>query len=349
MSGAIDAQIESDVKVMQQVIVNGRAVRDRHNLSMRTPLPEVTLVHMQSSALAAVTRTSSYVSDELNVRSVKTALVSDMAHMVRFKCLPNHQLLGARFGKGYGEVQKQIKGLTHDQLSSFMASGSTEVGGNKFSSEEILVSLEYSGDKGECDVEVIEGGLVLLHIKPDGGMLDEATAREVCAKVQKMRKEAGLRKTDEVDAFYGVGGDDSMLGKVLAEQRKYVEGRIGRPMMPESAMPPQGVPLACEKKEVRVQRLVDGSIASVNETLSLTLCRACPYFNEKELAKVVPDAVVRENARTFVHYKDMSALRAQLAGSGGVLSFTLDGTAITLKQGTHFFLGSAEAAKAGAL
>ena len=64
---------------------------------------------------------------------------------------------------------------------------------------------------------------------------------------------------------------------------------------------------------------------------------------------MVPDAVVRENARTFVHYKDMSALRAQLAGSGGVLSFTLDGTAITLKQGTHFFLGSAEAAKAGAL
>ena len=56
------------MRVMQQLIVNGRAIRDRHNLSMRTPLPEVTLVHMQSSALAAVTRTSSYVSDELNVR-----------------------------------------------------------------------------------------------------------------------------------------------------------------------------------------------------------------------------------------------------------------------------------------
>ena len=43
-TAAIDAQIESDMRVMQQLIVNGRAIRDRHNLSMRTPLPEVTLV-----------------------------------------------------------------------------------------------------------------------------------------------------------------------------------------------------------------------------------------------------------------------------------------------------------------
>ena len=78
MAEAIDAQIEFDMKVMQEVIVNGRAIRDRHNLSMRTPLPEVTLVHKDAAALASINRLTEYVAEELNVRSVKTALVSEV-------------------------------------------------------------------------------------------------------------------------------------------------------------------------------------------------------------------------------------------------------------------------------
>ena len=34
-------------------------------------------------------------------------------------------------------------------------------------------------------------------MRSDAKMLQEATAREICAKVQKMRKEAGLKKEDK--------------------------------------------------------------------------------------------------------------------------------------------------------
>ena len=353
MASAIDATIESDVKVMQNVIVNGRAIRDRHNLSMRTPLPEVTLVHRDAAALAAMKRTEAYVLEELNVRSVKTALVSEVPELVRFKCLPNHTLLGKRFGKDYGKVGKAIKELKHEQLAEFMNTQKLTVDGNDFGPEDIVVSLEYSGDKGERDVSVLEGGLVLLSTKPDPSMLDEATAREVCAKVQKMRKEAGLEKSDEIDVFYSchvaASAAESMLAKVLVEQRAYVEGRINRPMLPQASMPSLGVPVAREKKDVNVQRLVDGQIAKSNEALTLTLCRACAYFDAKKLAKAIPDAGVREAAQTFVHYKDLTALRASLASNGGKLEFKVDGTQVALKYGEHFFLGSAEAAKAGVL
>ena len=89
-ASAVDATIESDVKVMQSVIVNGRAISDRHNLSMRTPLPEVTLVHRDGVALEAIKRTEAYVLEELNVRAVKTALVSEVPDLVA-ACAPGGQ------------------------------------------------------------------------------------------------------------------------------------------------------------------------------------------------------------------------------------------------------------------
>jgi len=311
----------------------------------------VTLVHKHPAALAAIERTQAYVAEELNVRTVRTALVFSVPDLVRFKCLPNHQLLGKRFGKEYKKVTEQIKALPHDELAAFMNSGQMTVGGNSFGAEDILVSLEYAGDTTKRDVEPTEGGLVLLDTKPDGDMLDEATAREVCAKVQKMRKEAGLRKTDEVDIFFAVdgAGEGAMLPKVLASQREYVANRIGRPMLPMAARPELAVAIASEKKEVRVQCLVEGAISATNENLTLTLCRACPHFDKKKLAKAITDPVVRQGAITLFHYKDVSSLRAQLSANAGVLQFTLDGVVVKLVHGEHFFLGSAEAAKAGVL
>ena len=43
--GAIDPKIEASIQKMQQVVENGRAIRDRKKLNMKIPLPEVILVH----------------------------------------------------------------------------------------------------------------------------------------------------------------------------------------------------------------------------------------------------------------------------------------------------------------
>jgi len=61
---------------------------------MRTPLPEVRLVHLEQRALDAIKRTEAYIADELNVRTVQTALVQEVPELVTFKCLPNHKVLG---------------------------------------------------------------------------------------------------------------------------------------------------------------------------------------------------------------------------------------------------------------
>jgi len=56
------------------VIEKGRTLRERHTLSTRTPLPEVTLVSGEEGALRALRSLSEYVAEELNVRKVSARI-----------------------------------------------------------------------------------------------------------------------------------------------------------------------------------------------------------------------------------------------------------------------------------
>jgi len=351
---AIDDQIEVDMAIMQQIIEKGRGVRDRHKLSMRIPLPEVTLVHCDQGALGAVKRLQSYISEELNVRVVSVALVSEAPELVRFKCLPNHLTLGKRFGKDYKGVQEQIKALDHEQLAEFMKTKSMSVGGHQFTGDDIMVAVEYAGPKGDRDIDSMEDGtgLIVLHTQPTAAMLNEAMARETCAKVQKMRKDAKLQKADEVEVgFSSALGVESPLATVLRSQADYIASRIGKPLLDtKSQLPKLAVPLGEPKTEdVKSMRVVDGKIETVTEKVTLTLCRGCVFVAPKEIAKIAPDPVVADGIESFLHSKDLTTLKASLAAAGGKIGFKLDGHDLKLEAGKHFFLSSADAIKAGAL
>ena len=131
--------------------------------------------------------------------------------------------------------------------------------------------------------------------------------------------------------------------------RDYVENRIGRPLLPAAALPKQAVPLLVSDVEIKVQRIEGGKLTNITETVTLTLCRGCAFFHEKALAQAVPDASVRDGVQSYVHAKDLTAFKAQVAASAGKLSVKLDGHAITLEQGKHFFLSGAEALRQGGL
>eukprot|EP00966_Prymnesium_polylepis_P082170 1903351-Prymnesium_polylepis.1 len=79
---AINDEIEADMAAMRQVIEKVRVIRDRHKLSMRTPLPSVTFIHKDQAALDAVGRLQSYIAEELNVREIHTRLVSHVPELV---------------------------------------------------------------------------------------------------------------------------------------------------------------------------------------------------------------------------------------------------------------------------
>jgi len=190
----------------------------------------------------------------------------------------------------------------------------------------------------------------LLSKRPDASMLEEAMAREICSKVQKMRKEAGLQKADEVEVGFACSSDDSPLAKLLAGHADYIAGRIGKPLVPRAKLPSLAVPLLLKQTDAGVQSIDDkGAIGVTVEAIELSLCRGCAFFHQAKMAKLCPEPTVAAGVEGYVQGKDYAALKAALAASGGKLSIQMDGQKVALKQGEHFVLSSSEAHKAGAL
>jgi len=340
-----DEKIVYDVSMMQQLIEKGRAIRDRHKLNMRIPLKQVLVVHSSQEKLDAFKALESEVLDELNVRSVRTALVSEVPELVTLKCLPNHKKLGARFGAAYKEVQAKIRRLTHAELAGLLSSGSIAIDGDEFLQEDLLVQLEYSGPKGQWDSDPLDGGLVLLHRLPTQEMLDEAAAREVCAYVQKMRKEAGMRKEDELEIHHACPSD-SPLASVLEVWGDYVCGRLGRRLLPTVLRSSRAVSLLREDKEVRLHVLEGDNIEETKQPLMLELLRGYPFVHESELTKLLPEASDREAMHNYLHCLDIATLRAKLRDTDGRLCVVLNTQSVELELGKHFSLSYTDAMQA---
>ena len=88
----LDEAIEKRVARMQSAIENGRLIRDRKNISLKTPLSSVTLVDSDPSALQDFKEVASYITDELNCLELKTDDNED--EYVVYKCEPDNKLIG---------------------------------------------------------------------------------------------------------------------------------------------------------------------------------------------------------------------------------------------------------------
>lgn len=127
--GARDEAIERAVAAIQPVIELGRNIRLRRKKPLKVPLPELVVLHRDGTYLDDVKALERYVISELNVRAVSVRRFVDSADIVALKALPNHTVLGRRFGGAYGGWQAKVKALSHEQLCAFLETKTLTIDG----------------------------------------------------------------------------------------------------------------------------------------------------------------------------------------------------------------------------
>lgn len=90
---------------MQSAIETGRLIRDRNNISLKTPLSCVTLVDADQTALKDFEEVQSYIMDELNCLELKTEQNED--EYVSYKCEPDNKEIGSVLKKAYDKSLKE--------------------------------------------------------------------------------------------------------------------------------------------------------------------------------------------------------------------------------------------------
>ena len=91
----IDEAVERQVALMQTVVELGRLLRDRRNLPLKYPLPEVVVISASEQTLAEVGSLREFILAELNVRRLVLS-TEKAAYGVQYSAVADIKALGLR-------------------------------------------------------------------------------------------------------------------------------------------------------------------------------------------------------------------------------------------------------------
>jgi isoleucyl-tRNA synthetase len=232
--GWVDEAAMEQMATLREVVLAGRAVRERRNISLKTPVREVLVVCRDGARLERLRAVLPYARVELNAWEV--TLKEQEQEWCVLRPQLNLRLLGKRLGKALNGVKAAMEALPQEALWEFKETGRLEVGGVLLEGEDLLLKKEFSGDGGVYQAEASADGslLVVLDVTQDEALLQQAAAREVCNRVQKLRKAAGLGLADEVTVY--VRADEALM-RALQANEALVVGALRVMPRPAELMP----------------------------------------------------------------------------------------------------------------
>ncbi|EIN11287.1 isoleucine-tRNA ligase [Punctularia strigosozonata HHB-11173 SS5] len=201
-----DEDIERQVKRMQTVIELTRTIRERHNLSLKTPLKELLIFHADDKYLSDIQPLQRYIQSELNVRDI--VFTSDEVQTgIKYRAVADWAVLGRKLRKDLGKVKNALPGLSSDDVKAYMETGKVTVAGIELVEGDLAVQRYLELGAAECAAQQYathtdNDVVVRLDIQIHPELKNEWLARELINRVQKLRKKAGLQATDDVDVFY---------------------------------------------------------------------------------------------------------------------------------------------------
>ena len=196
-----DSDLEQRMELVLSAVTMGRALRAKHQLKIRQPLRQITLITATPEAQRILEDLGELITDELNVKSVEIS--RDEKDLVELSAKANFKLLGRRMGKKMKSVSQAIAAMSPAQIRDYLQQGSIELEveqePTRFENEEILVQRNQ---KEGLLVETDNLLTVALDTEINEELMQEGLAREFVNKVQNMRKEKNLDVMDRIVTRY---------------------------------------------------------------------------------------------------------------------------------------------------
>ncbi|GAA1912985.1 isoleucine--tRNA ligase [Microbacterium aoyamense] len=214
------ADIRTAMDAVREVSSVANALRKREGKRVRLPLPRLTVVVPDATALAQF---DDIVREELNVKAVELVeLQEDTAasYGITNRLSVNARAAGPRLGR---DVQRAIQGAKSGDWS---LDGDVVVsGGLTLEPGEYDLVLETSGrPEGEALALLDGGGFVLLDTTTTPELEAEGLARDVIRAVQDTRKAAGFDVSDRIALSLEFEDDEDAAAVASAFQAADVAG-----------------------------------------------------------------------------------------------------------------------------
>jgi isoleucyl-tRNA synthetase len=199
----IDEDLETAMATVRQIVNLGRGLRKRHEIRVRQPLAQLTVVTRDDAAVAAVESHVALIADELNVHTV--AVDREEEHLVQLSAKANFKVLGPRLGPRTKEVAAAIAALDHAAVNRMVGGTALKVLGEEITAGDVVVQREPRHGV----VVASEGRVsVALDVTVTPDLVAEGLAREIVARLQGLRRDADLVVSDRIAVTWESPSDE---------------------------------------------------------------------------------------------------------------------------------------------
>jgi isoleucyl-tRNA synthetase len=192
-----DHELETQMALVESVVVMGRSLRSEYDLKVRQPLRGIHIVTGDLSLQQNIDELKHLIMDELNVKEVWFG--ENEAELVSLHAKPNYKVLGPRLGKQVKSAGRAIGALTEEQLDAVLMGETIRMDIEDASFELTKDDLVVERQPREGLAVASEGQLVVaLETKLNDELVQEGLARELVNRIQNQRKQIGLEVTDRI-------------------------------------------------------------------------------------------------------------------------------------------------------
>ncbi|CAF2897455.1 unnamed protein product [Rotaria sp. Silwood2] len=184
---------------------------------MKYPLPEFVVIHKDASGL--------------NIRKVTLSQQCEL-----YDVEPNHSTLGQKAAvKSVTEKIREMSATDIEKLLSKDESKSplTVIDDVPIESEDVHIVYRLA-KQTQYEAIAEQDFVVLLDYIVDATLKDEGLVREIISRVQKLRKEVKVIRTDDIIVYYSIEAQTSEIARVVSEQRDEIEAIFQKPFLPLS-------------------------------------------------------------------------------------------------------------------
>ena len=196
-----DIELEKQMELVLSTVTMGRALRAKHQLKIRQPLPKIFLVTHDPEAKNVLETLADLITDELNIKEV--VITPDDDELVSLSAKANFKTLGRKLGKkmkiaanAIAEMKlEEIRKLQNGDNVSLIMEGDTL----ELTPEDVVLQRR---EKEGLLVETDNRLTVALDTELSEDLIQEGFAREFVNKVQNMRKDMDLEVMDRILISY---------------------------------------------------------------------------------------------------------------------------------------------------
>ena len=219
---SVDKKIELSIEQLKEILQAVYSAREAAQLGIRWPVKEVTVVSPDESIRKSAEELEELIRTQANIK--KVVVKNEIGFRKKVKA--DFSRIGPLFGD---KAPKIIAQLAINSPETIL--GAIEKN-NKFvvnaDAEQFEIKKEHLIIERELPAHLLEaefrGGFVYLSKERSPELEAEGFAREITRRVQALRKEKGLVRTDSIELFIKV---DRELMEMLKDWRSQIKEKVG--------------------------------------------------------------------------------------------------------------------------